>query len=158
MKFERLTFVFTLMAATIVAVNDCAEANSPAATAAALEPIELGQPIRIEVQPSHVRLDSARSTVHLLVTAHYSDGQVQDVTRVAAIRSQQPEIARVEMQKDAGPFLRPLRNGVTDVTVEIAEHQIAVPVEVTNTELPDHVSFKRESLAALTKQGCNSGG
>lgn len=158
MRFERSIFLFALMAVTMVTVKDCVQASSPAATVAALEPIELGQPIRIDVQPSRIHLDSARCTVRVLVTAHYADGRVQDVTRVAVIHSQQPEIARIEGQKDAGPYVMPLRNGVTEITVEVAGHQMQMPVEVSHTELPDHVSFQRETLAALTKQGCNSGG
>ena len=48
-----------------------------------LAPVEIGKPTRIEVYPASVQLTSPRQFRQLVVTAHYADGQVQDITRAA---------------------------------------------------------------------------
>ena len=46
-----------------------------------LLPVEIGKPARIEVYPASIELTSSRQFRQLVVTAHYADGQLQDITR-----------------------------------------------------------------------------
>src|SRR5688572_16779621 len=49
---------------------------------AKLEPINVGQPQKIEVYPATITLSSQRDTTRLVITGHYADGSIQDLTRV----------------------------------------------------------------------------
>ena len=61
-----------------------------------LAPVEIGKPARIEVYPAAVQLTSPRQFRQLVVTAHYADGQVQDITRAADFASSNPQVAEVQ--------------------------------------------------------------
>ncbi len=123
-----------------------------AADEPANEPIVVGTPSRIEVFPTQVKLDTPRRSMHLIVTGHYADGGVQDLTSVTELKSKDEKIART----DHGLVL-PAGNGKTEVTVKIGTQELSVPVEVGGQEVPDKVSFNYGTLAVLSKQGCNSG-
>jgi hypothetical protein len=117
-----------------------------------LEPIVVGTPARIEVQPTSIQLQSPRRQMHMIVTGFYADGTAQDLTRVAQFVSSNEQIVRVE----AGIAL-PVADGVAEISVTTGGQAAKVPVEVTNQGKPDQVSFQYGTLVALSKQGCNSG-
>ena len=48
-----------------------------------LESITIGSPQRIEVYPPQITLSGPRSKMQLVVTGHYADGSLQDLTRAA---------------------------------------------------------------------------
>jgi hypothetical protein len=122
------------------------------ATEAPAEPIVVGAPTRIEVFPTQVKIDAAGRTMHLIVSAFYADGGVQDLTSVAEIASKDDKVARVERA-----VILPAGNGHTEFTVKVGGHELTVPVDVANQETPAKVSFNYGTLAVLSKQGCNSG-
>lgn len=117
-----------------------------------LLPIEVGQPTRIEVHPQSFKLTSPRRTMRLVVTGHYANGHVQDLTRVATFRSADEKVLRLE-----GGIAHPAGNGKTAVLVEVGGQQASVPAEVTGFEQPEPISFAFETLVALSKHDCNSG-
>ena len=128
-----------------------------------LEPVVVGDPQRVDVYPTHVRLTSARQRMTLIVTGHYADGEsqdltaqdltaVQDITSAADFTSSDPQIVRVE-----GGVVVPVGEGSANILVRAGGHELQVPVEVSNLTSEDPVSFHYEVRAALTKQGCNSG-
>src|SRR5262245_50568789 len=123
-----------------------------AAEEAGLTSIEVGQPVRIEVFPAAVKLTASRSKAQLVVTGHYSDGSVQDLTQACQFASTKTEIATVE-----NAVVRPHTDGKSEIAVVVAGRAAIVPVEVTGTSKPQPVSFEFEALASLSKQGCNSG-
>lgn len=116
------------------------------------EPVVVGSPARIEVFPTSVKLDAAGRSMHLIVSAFYTNGEVQDLSALAEIVSKDDKIARAE----AG-VVHPAANGRTEVTVKAGGREVVVPVEVANQESPEKVSFNYGTLAVLSKQGCNSG-
>ena len=81
-------------------------ADEARAGEAALEPIVVGTPERIEVFPDQFKLDSPRRVVHLVVTGFYADGSVQDLTRVA-------EFVPDERRGARGPRARSCRRSPT---------------------------------------------
>ena len=127
--------------------------NSPTAVPpVASHQVVVGTPARIEVFPTSVKLASQRREMQLVVTGYYADGTLQDLTSVAEFVSDAPQIAAL-----AGSIIRPAGDGATNVRVRAGGHEVTVPVEVCNLAAADPVSFQYGTLAALTKQGCNSG-
>ena len=114
--------------------------------------IEIGQPARIEVFPPAVKLAGPRSQAQLVVTGHYADGSLQDLTRASQFASTQSEIATVQ-----NAVVRPHADGQSEIAVVVAGRAAIVPVEVSGFAKPQPVSFEFEALAAISKQGCNSG-
>jgi len=126
--------------------------GSPARTDPKLEPIVVGFPQRIEVLPGRIQLDSARRRTTLIVTGYYANGQLQDLTRAAEFSSSDPQVVRVE-----GGVADPVGAGVAHISVRAGGRELQVPVQVAALAAADPISFHYETLAALTRQGCNSG-
>jgi len=117
-----------------------------------LEPIVVGSPERIEVFPREVKLQTNRRRMHLIVTGYYADGLQQDLTRGAEFVSSDDSIVTVH-----SGVAHPMGNGSAVIIIRIGAHEARVPVEVSNFEAHDPVSFQYETLVALSKHGCNSG-
>ena len=117
-----------------------------------LKPIEIGSPTRIEVKPDTIKLEGQRRRMHVVVTGHYADGTVQDLTRVAEFVSSVPRVAGV-----VGNTVAPNTDGAAEIEVTVVGHQATIPVEVVNQSVAEPVSFDYGTLVALSKQGCNSG-
>ncbi|MCH8922883.1 MAG: DUF1549 domain-containing protein, partial [Planctomycetes bacterium] len=122
------------------------------ASAAKLEPIAVGKPQRIEVYPSAISLSGPRQHGQLVVTGHYAGGQVQDLTRAAKFVPADASVAEVN-----GSVVRPKQAGKTEIIVTVGGQTAKTTVEVTNHGTAEPVSFGYGLLAALSKQGCNSG-
>jgi len=118
----------------------------------AIEPISIGNPTRIEVFPTNVQLAAPNRTMRLVVTGIYENGVVQDLTNVAVVAAKDDKVARIEKTQ-----IIPAGNGHTDVSVKVGSHELSVPVDVSNFERPESVSFNYGALAVLSKQGCNQG-
>lgn len=118
----------------------------------AIEPISIGNPMRIEVFPTNVQLAAPNRTMRLVVTGIYENGVVQDLTNVAVVAAKDDKVARIEKTQ-----VIPAGNGHTDVSVKVGSHELSVPVDVSNFERPESVSFNYGALAVLSKQGCNQG-
>src|SRR5262245_59055814 len=109
--------------------------------------IEVGQPARIEVFPAAVKLAGPRSHAQLVVTGHFADGSVQDLTSACQFASTNSEIATV-----ASAVVRPHADGKAQIAVVVAGRAAIVPVEVSGMTQPQPVSFEFEALAAISKQ------
>jgi hypothetical protein len=114
--------------------------------------IEIGQPARIEVFPREAKLTGSRSKVQLAVTGYYTDGSVRDLTEASGFASTDSMVAIT-----ASGVVHPEADGKAQIAVVVGSHAAIVPVEVSNYSAPQPVSFEFETLAALSKQGCNSG-
>ena len=107
---------------------------------------------RIEVYPAEVRLAGVREQAQLIVTGHYADGSIQDLTRAAAISTANAEVVTVQ---GTGAF--PAANGEASLNVDVDGKTAAVKVVVENQDQPQPVSFLYDTLAALSKNSCNAG-
>lgn len=123
-------------------------AASPPAPAPKAEPL----PTRIEVYPPRVVLETPRREMHLVVSGHYTDGTVRDLTAEARFAPSAPDVVRVDGQR-----CLPVANGRTELVIAAGGQQARVPVEVRGQETPERVSFVYGAEVALTKQGCNQG-
>ncbi len=117
-----------------------------------LEPIVVGTPERIEVEPTAFQLATPRRQMHLIVSGFYAGGATQDLTRAAQFASSNEAVVRVE-----NGVAIPVGDGKAEITVTTGAHAAIVHVDVTGQGKPENVSFEYGTLVALSKQGCNSG-
>jgi hypothetical protein len=108
--------------------------------------------VRIEAQPKQLELHSKRDIANLLVTGYFADGRLADLTREAEITSTEPTVAEVEEGA-----VQPKTDGHCELKVRVAGHEVTAPVIIKGADHPSPVSFRTEAVAALTRQGCNSG-
>jgi hypothetical protein len=114
--------------------------------------IEIGQPTKIEVFPSVVKLGGPRSKAQVVVTGRYADGSVRDLTQATQFASTDSAVAAID-----GGVAAPRQDGKAQIVAVVGGQAAVVPVEVAGFNSPQPVSFQFETLAALSKQGCNSG-
>jgi hypothetical protein len=161
-------FPTSLLTAFLAVVGYCVMATAVRADEPAVETV-LTQPVRIEVFPVAVKLDGPRSKAQLVVTGRYADESVRDLTRDArfnvrvqgsGFRVQESGKANAEsrlvVEVDGG-VAKPRGDGVAEIGVVVGGQEVFVPVEVSAFGSPQPVSFEFETLAAISKQGCNSG-
>jgi hypothetical protein len=108
---------------------------------------------RLEVQPERFELRSPRDAARVLVTGHFADGRVVDLTRDARVGTADASVA--EFREGA---VYPTGDGQCELEVQAANQKVVVPIVVDGFSRPAPVSFRTETVAALTRQGCNSGG
>ena len=146
--------VCAVLAVVLSASNQVAESSDEWVTSAdiTLETIDVGTPTTIGVEPSEIRLTSHRSTMQLVVTGHYDDQRVQDLTRATSFESSDTTVVSVE-----GSRIIPVGDGTTELMVSAGGQVVKVPVQVSGFEDPHPYSFHYETMPALTKNGCNAG-
>ena len=147
------TTLLSLFAVWLGAAVSFAEQGETAKAQPKMEAVEAGSPERIEVSPSHIQIGSPLQKVQVVVSGFYANGRVQDLTRIASCSAVAPGVVDVK-----NALVTPLANGVTEMRVEVGGRSHHLPVTVTGQEAPEKVSFMYGTLAALSKNGCNSGG
>jgi hypothetical protein len=113
----------------------------------------IGQPVRVTATPETVTLQGKHAAAQVLVSGHYADGSVRDLTHSVLVRVEPAEV--VEVQE--GLFLRPRRNGQATLLIQAAQHTLRVAITVQGMDQPAPVSFRRDVVAALNVGGCNMG-
>ncbi|MCE9566906.1 MAG: DUF1549 and DUF1553 domain-containing protein [Planctomycetes bacterium] len=108
-------------------------------------------PNRVEVYPPKVTLASKRAAVQLVVTGHFANGETRDLTRDATFT---PSAESVEVR---GGVAFPKKDGKAEIAVKVGEQTLKIPVEVSGQTNPDPIRFRTETLAVLTRHGCNAG-
>ena len=107
---------------------------------------------RIEVFPTELNLASKRSQAQLVITGWLKNGEARDLTRLAKFA-----IANEKVANHNGSIVTPVGNGETEISIQVGEHLAKLPVRVNRQLAADPIRFTTETLAALTKQGCNAG-
>lgn len=111
----------------------------------------------MEVFPSEFKLNGQRTQQQLVITANLGpansvSGEVVDITHLAHVESANSEIVRV-----VGTVVVPVANGTAELLIKAQGHQVKATAVVSGMEQSAPVSFNNETLAALTKSGCNMG-
>jgi hypothetical protein len=150
MKILRALLCLVAFTASPLLRAEQAESEKPAVP---LEPVQVARPVKIEVIPTEVKMSTPLHKVQLVVTGFYADGSMQDLTRVAELKAGASGILRMEEA-----LLLPMADGTTNLTVQVGELQQNLPVLVSGQKTPEQISFHYGALAALSKNGCNSGG
>jgi hypothetical protein len=125
----------------------------PAAGAAAPSAGEVvGAPLKITLEPAAVTLLGPRARQQLLITGHYAENEVRDLTGLVLLASSNPAVAVIE-----GSTVLPVANGDCHILAVAGTQAAVVPCAVRQQDQPQPVSFKNETQMALTKAGCNMG-
>jgi hypothetical protein len=122
-----------------------AHAATPAAPLDALQ--------KLVVFPAEITLQGDRDEHRILVLGVEAGGRQWDVTSQAAFTSADEKIASVARTG----IVRPAGDGATKVTVSVGKHSASVGVKVQGAKQDVPVSFAREVVPVLTRQGCNAG-
>jgi len=109
-------------------------------------------PARIELMPGHVQLHSARARQQLVVTGFYGPEDIRDLTAAVTYESSEPKVVSIE-----GSIARPVGDGMATITARVGDQSATAQVMVWGFAINPPVSFHNETLAALTKAGCNMG-
>jgi hypothetical protein len=110
-------------------------------------------PTRLTIVPARIVLEGRYTDARVIVEAAFSDGGMRDVSRQARLRLLDPRIATV----DQDGFVRPLRNGATEITATLGGLSARVPVEVRGIA-GGPPRFVMDVVPVLTRTGCNMGG
>lgn len=113
---------------------------------------EPGGDAPLTVHPAEVTLVGARASQRLIATGRMSPESIRDVTGEVTWTSGDPAIVRIE-----NGIARPVADGTTTLRAEFAGHVVEIPATVSQATAAAPISFKNETLAALTKASCNMG-
>lgn len=132
----------------------CAMLLSPlCANADDVRPIGSGELQTLSALSEKVLLRGAGQLQQLVITGHYANGGIRDLTRQVKYRALDPQVARI----DAHGLLSAAKNGTTDIVAEFQGKavKVTVTVEEAHRELP--INFTNEIVPIFSKLGCNSG-
>lgn len=145
---DRSIWLNLLLAATLGLLGGRALAEP-----AALAVVGAGELRSLTVLPDKVALRGAGQVQQLVVTGHFANGGVRDLTSHVGFRAAAPSVVKVER----GGLLVALKNGVTQVSAEFEGHTVRVPVTVEGCETDQPINFANEIVPLFSKLGCNSG-
>lgn len=109
------------------------------------------QPLSLSVDPLDIRIDNLEQRVQLVLTGHYANGRVRDLTRLAVYSSWTPQVAGISRVG----VVTPHRPGHTTIRARVGSASVEVPVKVANGAAD--VSFVEDIVPAFTRAGCNAG-
>lgn len=141
------SIVFGMLATALMA----AESAAPPAKGRPADVV--GAPVKITVEPAVIALQGPRQFQHLLVTGHYADGSVRDLTRSAQYVPLDPKVAVAS----EGGIINAAGDGKTKVAAKVGSHEAFVEVAVANFAKPEPYNFVTEIVPAFTRARCNQG-
>jgi hypothetical protein len=109
-------------------------------------------PVKIDIYPVEVHLDSARDRQSVTIQATYADGITRDATDQATITVANPAI----LKRDSNVFY-PLADGSTTLTATFAGKTATIPVSVARSKDTPPLSFRLDVMPVFMKAGCNTG-
>ena len=116
------------------------------------EPAGTAELVKLTAYPGDVQLSTSRDRQSVIVQALYSNGLTRDVTSEAKYSLADPALAKLE----AGALL-PVKDGSTELRIELEGKSIALPLVVKNAAVDRPVSFKLDVMPIFMKAGCNTG-
>ena len=142
---HRNSLVGLLAILSMFAVGLTAHANPPGDL--------VGQPRKITIQPDRISLNGPFSTQQLIVTGHYADDKVRDLTAVSEFKTNDASIVTIAPLG----LVNPRQDGETSITVKVAGQDRSIPIKVMGADNNKLVSFRHDVVAAMNVGGCNSG-
>jgi len=112
----------------------------------------VGTPATVSILPAKFTLFGRRAQQQLVLTGHYSSDDIRDLTSVAEYASSDDKVVVVK-----NGIAYPIADGTATITAKIGEQVAKTDVTVQDFGHPAPISFKNETLSALTKAGCNMG-
>ena len=120
-------------------------------------PAAAAEPLRLDVFPPTVRLDSSRDRQRIIVQARTADGCTFDVTAESAIVVSDPRLAAIDRPAGGPAILRPLADG--EGTVRVSHRGLAqeAALRVVSASSEPVLSFRLDVMPVLARGGCNMG-
>jgi hypothetical protein len=148
MRTSRTThgLVAALATALLCGAASAAEVKTP--------PIGSGKLVSISVLPDKAIIVGADRLQQLVVTGHYENGGVVDLTGQAKFSSANPQVAGVD--HEAGVI--PVGNGEAAITVTVQNLTAKATITVKGMDNAPPINFTNEIVPIFSKLGCNSGG
>jgi Protein of unknown function (DUF1553)/Protein of unknown function (DUF1549) len=106
----------------------------------------------IEVYPKEIAVHDTDEQKQIVVSATNQSGQLFDVTLAATLTSSDENVFKLR-----GRSVVAVGNGTAQLTVQAGNAVATIPVTVSGAEVAWQVPFESGVLAALSKNGCNSG-
>ncbi|MBL8796258.1 MAG: DUF1553 domain-containing protein [Planctomycetia bacterium] len=125
----------------------------PAVSLEPLPGIGTGELKSLSTSPEKAVLRGADQVQQVLVTGHYANGGVRDLTAQAQFASADPRVVRVEQRG----LLAAVGNGTTEVTAEVQGQRTRLRVTVAGTDREQPINFANEIVPIFSKLGCNAG-
>jgi hypothetical protein len=152
-----LATAFVPLCAGFGAADDASSKPSKKATAdsqskSTSKKVAVEPPAKLSLVPSKFEFFNPRSTLQLVATGTYAHDRIRDLTADVKLTSSDPNVARIK-----GTAVVPVGDGTATITAKIGEREATAEVVVRGLDAPAAVSFKNETLPALTKAGCNMG-
>jgi hypothetical protein len=122
-------------------------------TAAETVAVGAGELRSLSVLPEKLTLRGAHQVQQVVVTGHFANGGIRDLTPTCDLRVADPAVVRVE----AGGLLVAVKDGATEVTAEVQGRSVKVPVSVEGAAQDHPVNFTNEIVPIFSKLGCNAG-
>lgn len=144
---SRFGLLGTLIALALGPTHHAASAAAPAAL------VGKGELRSLSVLPDPVVLRGAEQIQQLVITGHYANGGVRDLTSQATFRAADPKVVRIQ----AGGMLVAVGNGRTEVTAERGGKSVTVVVTVEGADREQPTNFTNEIVPIFSKLGCNAG-
>ena len=119
-------------------------------SASADQPMEISG--NIQIAPPSLKLNHHRHEHSLIISGKTADGIAIDLSGQATLTSADPTIAVIE-----NGWVKPLKSGQTQITVQAAGQTVQVPVVVELPAVERPYSFRHEVMPVLSKGGCNAG-
>jgi hypothetical protein len=110
------------------------------------------QPVKVTLEPANVVLSGRNARQQLLVTGHYADGSVRDLTHAASF--QLDGTGRVRL---VGSVVRGIGDGSARVTARVGGREAIFKVTVKNARTKPPLSFRNDVMPIFSKAGCNAG-
>src|SRR5262245_52995286 len=111
-------------------------------------------PNSIFVKPTAIEIRNHRQPHSVQVLGNSADGYSLDMRSQAKFTSADPKVALI----DADGWVRPVANGQTQITINVAGVSKTVPVKVQLPSVEPPISFRHEVMPVLSRGACNSGG
>lgn len=103
--------------------------------------------------PGNLALQGADQAQQLIITGHFANGGVRDLTAQTTWRAADPRVVRVEKNG----LLISVGNGTTEVTAEVLGKTTKFTVSVVGADQEQPINFTNEIVPIFSKLGCNAG-
>ena len=109
-------------------------------------------PVKLMAYPERIEFDGLTFRQQIVITGHDTQGALRDWTRDAVFQATDTSVVEV-----TGSVIHAKSDGVTQLRVNAGGKELLLPIEVRNSGVKQPIRFESDVLAALSKQGCNSG-
>jgi hypothetical protein len=117
-------------------------------------PIGRGKLVSLSVLPEAVALKGTDRVQQVVITGHYENGGVRDLTGTAKLEIADHAVARL----DDGALIVPIANGKTRLVATAEGKTAEAPLTVAGLERETPINFANEIVPVFGKLGCNGGG